>query len=117
MRGRTEERERCVSLVSAVESGIFVAECRRDRAASSHELQAWLVFVGAFESRVDRRRSFAAEHAAAFSCPTISSVTLYVRERTRKKYFFSSKKNNCRNFQRLVGKADFQRPYLIKIIR
>jgi len=38
---------------------IFVAECRRDRAASSHELQASLVFVGAFESRVDRRRSFA----------------------------------------------------------
>lgn len=35
--------------------GIFVPECR-DRAASSRELQASLAFVGASESRVDRRR-------------------------------------------------------------
>ena len=39
-----------------IRADIFVLECR-DRAASSRELQASLVFVGAFESRVDRRRS------------------------------------------------------------
>lgn len=62
VRGRTKERRSINippsrSFLNRVE--IFIAECRRDRAASSHELQASLVFVGAFESRVDRRRSFA----------------------------------------------------------
>lgn len=38
-----------------IRADIFVPECR-DRAASSRELQASLAFVGASESRVDRRR-------------------------------------------------------------
>jgi len=34
---------------SSSRAEVFVAECPRDRAASSAGLQAWLVFVGAFE--------------------------------------------------------------------
>lgn len=38
------------------------------------------MFVGAFESRVDRRRSFAVEHAATFLPDNGSAYSLYKRE-------------------------------------
>lgn len=97
---------------------IFVAECRCDRAASSHELQAWpRVRVDAFESRVDTL-GHAANSSSESACNTDNKFRRTKKDTFLEKTFregkfklsenikgfirFSERESiNCKNFEKV----------------